>query len=306
MPTTYTDQFFEINPAFPPSSGTSLVQLFLDMVDENDNGYISQNGGDSIDGSDITRGWPGDTITVEMDGSTVTITGITYYLADGRRLFTPTDGTNLDPATFISSTYVTTTGPATVTDLWPPCFAAGTMIRTVAGDVPIELLKVGDLIETMDHGAQQIRWVGCRTVSASGDFAPIRFEPDAIGNTRTLYLSPQHRVLFTDWRAELYFAEREILIAAKHLVNGKDITVQYGGQIEYFHLLFDQHEIIYSDNAPSESFHPGEQILSNDKALRAELSAIFPELSDEFGAKSWKTARTVAKSREAAILLHAV
>ena len=119
MPTTYTDQFYQIDPSAPPAPGTVLTQQFLNAVDQNDNNFLSRNGNDSIDGSDITNVYPGDTITVVMNGATVTITGTTFYHADGRVLFTPIDGTNLDPATFVSSTFVTTQAAMPVGNLGP-------------------------------------------------------------------------------------------------------------------------------------------------------------------------------------------
>ncbi|MEE4187556.1 MAG: Hint domain-containing protein, partial [Roseobacter sp.] len=50
-----------------------------------------------------------------------------------------------------------------------PCLTRGTLIRTPSGDVPIESLNVGDLVCTMHHGAQQIRWIGSRRVELGAD-----------------------------------------------------------------------------------------------------------------------------------------
>lgn len=48
----------------------------------------------------------------------------------------------------------------------------------------------------------------------------------------------------------------------------------------YYHLLFDQHEIIYANGAPTESFHPGDLSLTGlDRAARQEVLELFPELS---------------------------
>ena len=302
MPTTYTDQFFVMDPANPPASGTSLTKVFLNLVDQNDNGFISQNGADSIDGSDITAGWPGDTITVTMNGANVTITGITFYLADGRRLFTPTDGTNLDPATFVSSTFVNNTGPLPVALLGPPCFVAGTRIATTRGEVAVEDLQVGDRVQTMDSGLRPIRWIGRREVSGQGDFAPIRVKAGAFGNISDLLVSPMHRILVRGWQAELYFGDEELLVPAKHLVNGDSVVQDPVDRVEYFHILFDQHEVIFSDGAATESFYPGDSITQGDAEMRAELEALFPELFDRQGAMSLQTARRTVRYRDAAVL----
>lgn len=274
-----------------------------DLVDLNDDDDVQPGDNDTVDGNVVTAAWAGDTITVNMGGSVVTITGVTFYVAGGGpAIFTPTDGTVLTTATFISSTGVSTSTLLDVADLGPPCFVAGTMIQCGAGEVAVEEIEVGDLIETMDNGPQEVRWVGSTELVAQDDLAPIRFEVGAVGNSRVLLLSPQHRVLVTGWKAELHFGQSEMLVAAKHLVNDDDITIQTGGRVEYYHILFDHHEIIESEGAWSESFHPGEQILGQDREIRNELIELFPELDGAKTPKAWDLARSVVKGREAAVL----
>ena len=78
MPTTFSDQFWLINAFDPPPVGTPLSVVRLDITDENDNGVVSRQGNDSVGGSDITRVYPGDTITVTLaGGGTQTFTGVT-------------------------------------------------------------------------------------------------------------------------------------------------------------------------------------------------------------------------------------
>jgi len=52
--------------------------------------------------------------------------------------------------------------------------------------------------------------------------------------------------------------------------------------VEYFHLLFDEHQIIYAEGAPSESFFMGEQAMKSlsNEALK-EIQAIFPQISQQ-------------------------
>jgi hypothetical protein len=159
------------------------------------------------------------------------------------------------------------------------CFAAGTLIATPSGPIAVEDLTTDDLVTTLDHGPQPIRWTGRRRVAATGNAAPVVFRAGAIGNDRDLMVSPQHRMLLTDWRAELMFGEPQVLVPAKALVNHDTIFVQEGGQVEYVHLLFDEHEIIFAEGVPSESFHPGATGLSTlDDPARDEVLALFPEL----------------------------
>ena len=182
------------------------------------------------------------------------------------------------------------------------CFTRGTMIVTDAGEKVIEDLVAGDMVMTKDHGLQELRWTGSRTVPAKDSFAPIMIKSGVMGNDRDLMVSPQHRMVVEGWKSELLFGERELLATAKYKVNNDTIYVQAGGMVEYFHMLFDRHEIVYANGAASESFHPGEvgiNALTNE--ARDEIYTLFPELRDNVGAYG-PAARTSLKGHEAKIL----
>ena len=160
-----------------------------------------------------------------------------------------------------------------------PCFATGTLIETDTGPVPIETLAVGDLVRTMNNGLQPIRWIGKRRISGLADMAPILFRAGALGNYRDLRVSPQHRMLVSDWRSEIYFAETQVFVAAKHLTNDSTIRRVPCDEITYVHMSFDQHEVIFAEGVPSESLHLGAMTMSSlDRASKSEVLALFPEL----------------------------
>ncbi len=175
----------------------------------------------------------------------------------------------------------------------PDCFTRGTMIETKHGNVAVEDLIEGDLVRTADNGFQPLRWIGGTTVAGTGKAAPILIKKDALGNTQDLLLSPAHRVVLQGWQTELLFDTPEMLVAAASLVNDSTIVVQKTDKVEYFHLLFDRHEIIFSNGAATESFHPGEADLGKmAQATRAEIFALFPELETRaaiFGPAARKT-----------------
>ena len=150
------------------------------------------------------------------------------------------------------------------------CFTPGTRIATPMGARDIATLKVGDLVVTRDYGLQPIRWIQQRTVPAMDRFAPIRIKPGVVtGQERDLLVSHQHRMMFQGYRAELLFGESEVLVAAKHLVDGKLVTQDAGGDVTYIHVMFDEHEVVYAEGAATESFHPGEVGLSAVSYSRA-------------------------------------
>lgn len=304
MPTTYTDQFYQMDPANPPPAGTVLTPVTLDLVDRTSNNVITSTGsnGDSLDGVDITAVYNGDTVTVDHNGTPLTITGTTFYLADGRRFFTPNDGTVLQSDPLISTTYVPNNTSMSVGSLGPPCFTAGTLIRVPDGAVPVETLKTGDLVETMDHGPQFLRWVGQRQVAATGDLAPVSIAAGALGNDRDLLVSPEHRMLVTGWLAELNFGEEDVLVAAKHLVGLPGIVRQEQARVTYLHLLFDRHEIVFAEGAASESLHPSSWLIERDSALRTEIAAVFPDILDRLDGPPVASARRVVTRREARLI----
>jgi len=181
-----------------------------------------------------------------------------------------------------------------------PCFTPGAMIATPQGERAIETLQVGDRVMTRDHGLQEIRWIGQREVQAVNNMAPILIRPGVVtGQEKSLLVSPQHRMLFSGYRAELLFGESEVLIAAKHLLDGQDVVRKQGGHVIYVHMLFDSHEVVYANGAATESFHPGDEgIAGIDDAARSELFNIFPELRADIS-RYGQTARRCLRKHEA-------
>lgn len=165
------------------------------------------------------------------------------------------------------------------------CFVEGTMIVTDRGEVAVENLGVGDMVLTRDEGFQPIRWIGASRVRRNAATAPVRVRAGTFGEgrpVRDLRVSPQHRLLTRDARLDLYFGVGEALVPARHLIDGDAIRQELDGpDIWYFHILFDTHQVIYSDGLPTESFHPGSWGLSAlGEETRAEVLALFPQLAD--------------------------
>lgn len=240
-------------------------------------------------GSTITLA-TGQVITLNADG-TLTIVGD----ADTEAVnFTYTVGTG-------GGNGLSDTGYITINQV--PCFVAGSRIATPDGLVAVEALRPGDLVLTEDEGAQPLRWSGRRVVPAEGDFAPIRIAAGAFGEHGELWLSPQHRVLVRDPLADLLFGDAEVLVAAKDLVNGTTVTRVEGGLVEYVHILFDRHQVVWSEGLASESFLPGPQAMrSFDAPMVAEIRAIFPDLDPATGHGYSPAARRLLRGFEAQVL----
>ncbi len=98
-----------------------------------------------------------------------------------------------------------------------------------------------------------MRWVGQSTTRAVGQFSPIRIKAGTLHNENDLLVSPDHR-LFIYQRSDALGAGRsEVLVRARHLVNGDTVSRQDGGFVDYFQLLFDEHQIIYAEGIAAET-----------------------------------------------------
>lgn len=157
------------------------------------------------------------------------------------------------------------------------------------GEVAVEDLQTGDLVLTMDQGYQPVRWIGSRRLSrlellAAPRLRPVCIRAAALGEglpVRDLQVSRQQRMLVRSRIAQRMFDTDEVLIAAIKLceIDGIDI-VEPTGDVEYFHLLFDSHQVIYAEGAPSESLFTGPEALKGlPRQACAEILTLFPEVT---------------------------
>ncbi len=239
-------------------------------------------------------------------GDTITLSTGQQITLNADATFTILGGTDVETVSF-SYTAVANgiSDTAFVTINQVPCFVRGTRIETPRGEVPVEALAIGDLVNTLDDGLQPVCWIGRRRVAAEGCFAPVRIRQGALGARRDLWVSPRHRMLIRNAWAELMFGEAEVLVAAKDLVNDTSIRIEErpGEEVEYFHLLFDRHQVIRAEGIETESFLPGPQIRSMFEAdVLAELVALFPELDPATGQGYGTASRPALRGFEAGIL----
>lgn len=270
-----------------PDGSKTIDVLANDQADAGATLTITHINGIAATAGTVVTLTTGQTVMLNADG-TLTLTGDGDE-EDFNFTYTATDGTYSD------------TGLVNVTSV--PCFTAGTRIRTPYGPVPVEMLQPGDLVMTRDDGPQPVRWAGSRRVAAEGSLAPVRIQAGRFGRHGDLLVSPQHRILLRDAQAELLFGEEEVLVAAKDLVDGSTVTQQPGGEVTYVHLMFDRHQVVWSEGLQSESFLPGPQTASlMEEEVLAEICAIFPELDPGTGEGYGPAARPALRSFEGRLL----
>lgn len=168
-----------------------------------------------------------------------------------------------------------------LSDLLCISFARGTLITLANGaQTPIETLTPGDRILTRDHGGQPVRWIGRATLKAVGPFAPVVITMGTLGNAGDLIVSQHHRMFLYQRQKVAGLPTAELLVQAKHLVDGERVFLREGGYVDYLSLVFDRHEIIYAEGVPAESLMVNDATVNRLPAeLSADVKSRFPGLS---------------------------
>ncbi len=268
--------------------------------DDRDNFTITSDeygAGDFIDGNEGGN----DFDTLDLTGSgPLNITYADDNPENGRVDFLDGDGNVSSTLNFINIENVI------------PCFTPGTLIATPKGEVPVEHLKMGDKIITRDNGIQEIRWVGAKALNwqdfrANPHLKPVLVRRGSLGNDlpeQDMMVSPNHRLLVANDRTALYFDEHEVLVSAKHLVGTEGVHAVDSIGTSYIHFMFDQHEVVLSNGAWTESFQPGDYTLKGmGNAQRSEILELFPDLKTEEGLEGYTAARRTLKRHEARLLV---
>ena len=152
------------------------------------------------------------------------------------------------------------------------CFMANTRMRTPAGEIAVEDLKIGDLVQTHDGRSVPVRWIGHQTVARRFTDElrlPIRVKAEALRDNipcRDLLVSPDH-ALFVD----------NVLIQAGALVNGTSIVREpiIPAVFTYYHVEVDDHSLILAENTPAETFVDNVDRANFDNWH--EYQALYPE-----------------------------
>ncbi len=132
------------------------------------------------------------------------------------------------------------------------CYAPGTRIATPGGEVAVEDLQIGDLVATVSGLAKPVKWIGRRSYAAAevaeySNLRPVVIRKGALGSglpRRDLVVSPMHALLIDG-----------AFVPVAALVNGVSILRrETAGAAEYIHIELDQHDAIFAEGAPAETF----------------------------------------------------
>lgn len=298
---TYTIAFFGKGSPTEPGAGPGGDDIFhMDLSLFDDDFSFIVKSMDPEDIFDIT-GWD----SVEKTGTVYTFT---YTGSDNMEHTFVIDAQSTNGDEGVDVVQVLHRG----NDVTIVCFARDTHIETENGEIPIQNLREGDLVKCGDGHLRPICWIGSRKLDAEDlqnnpNWSPIRFSAGCMGDgypSRDLYLSPQHGVLLRDWRAELLFGDNEVFVPAKHLVN--DLTIRPDtncAEIEYFHILLDEHHTVLADGMECESLCVDAlRTGALNPEARDEILGLFPELAADLGANGEAYRQTLRRYEAEALL----
>lgn len=209
-----------------------------------------------------------------------------FFMTDGNWYFTPGPDSEFTVGATLGSYQSHTTG-WNYEDI--VCLTRGTLVETSAGPVAVENLRPGDQVCLAGGGTAPLRLALSRRISGyelarQPSLRPVRLMAGAMGGglpMRDLLVSRQHRMVVKSRIAKRMFGQDEVLVAAIRLTELPGIFIdEQVGDVEYFHLVFDRHEVIFAEGSATESLYFGAQtIKSLRQEARAEITALFPEIN---------------------------
>jgi hypothetical protein len=207
---------------------------------------------------------------VEGPADGMSATQVGEHSGEGTSLTTSDDG----------STYTQTSStPGTIV-----CYAPGTMIDTPGGPKPIETLVPNDLVMTLDHGPQPIRWTRSSQhplEDAKADAKPVLIKMGALGANlpaHDLIVSPQHRILVGGAGQLEQIFLGEAFAPAKSLTKVPGIRHMKGkAKITWIHFACERHEVVIANGCRSESLLLGPMALMGLRAQELrKLCKLYP------------------------------
>ncbi|MFP7673400.1 Hint domain-containing protein [Marivita sp. S0852] len=143
------------------------------------------------------------------------------------------------------------------------CFATDTLIETESGQRPVQDLRAGDLVRTLDSGVQPIVWVFGTPVSQRDMARDRLLRPvvlPCIDGFAPLSLSRQHRVVMSGKTVSRMFGHSAVLVPAKDLLSARAVRQNLPRHsIAYYHILLNGHHILNANGYAVESLFAGPQ-----------------------------------------------
>ncbi|MCB2128605.1 MAG: Hint domain-containing protein [Rhodobacteraceae bacterium] len=123
--------------------------------------------------------------------------------------------------------------------------AAGTVILTLDGALPVEFLSPGDRVITRE-GMRVLRDITVQRYSG----AAIRVSAGALGHDRPeqdLVLPADTRLLIRDWRAQALFGTAQAVVPISRIADGEFVSPATVLSMRLYKLHFDTPQVVYAE-----------------------------------------------------------
>jgi hypothetical protein len=156
--------------------------------------------------------------------------------------------------------------------------------------MPVEDLRVGDLVVTRDSGLMPLLSVERRSLrfaelNAEPHLRPVMIPRGSLADglpDADMMVSGNLRLLVSRDKTALEFSRRMVLVAAKRLVGSDGIREVQSLGVSYLHLGFGRHETVLANGVWVECFAPEDASLgAKGNAQRCEFGELFPDVADE-------------------------
>ena len=194
------------------------------------------------------------------------------------------------------------------------CFGRGTEILTPKGVKAIETLQADDLVLSR-NAQEQGEFVPTRVVKvlrkkisqqdlvANPKLFPVKIKAGALGQKlpyQDLTVSRQHRMIVSSKITNRMFKRKDVFVAAIRLTElpgiFEDTAVK---EVEYYHLILEEHRVVIANGAPSESFYFGNEALKGlAPETYKELLEIFPTLSENSNLHTNRSTSLVSNAKQ--------
>lgn len=166
-------------------------------------------------------------------------------------------------------------------------FARGTLIQTVNGEVAVEDLQPGDMINTSTGEPAKLIWIGSSSfvpADAGRRMPLVRIMADSFGQGRPasfLTVGPGARVLHTPHHLRSEAGGTRMLTSVREFVDGVNvIEIVPPTPVRLFHICLDRHAAINAGGLEMETFHPGANATRTvTHSLRDRFLGMFPRIS---------------------------
>lgn len=124
--------------------------------------------------------------------------------------------------------------------------AAGTIVLTLDGEIPVEHLNAGDRVITRDTGIATLVAVHMREIT----FTPYKISADRLGDGRPVadtYVASEQHILVRGLLAQALYKTDSAMVPVAKLADGEYIAKCEGQTLRIYELEFDTAHVIYAN-----------------------------------------------------------